>query len=301
VYGTRPAPVDGAGESRGGHRAGVGPAIVAEHVLHAADSSRVDPAALVIRDLGRMSYAEALLLQREVHQRVVASRAGGAGSRSPGELLLLEHDPPVITISRRPDARRHLVASEAQLRAAGVQVAETDRGGDITYHGPGQLVAYPILDLNLLNLRINSYMRMLEQIVIDVLARFGIQSYRDPGATGVWTDLNSAQLEAAGLQSRGVDDQPSGRSAAPLESSTAKICAMGVRVSRWVSMHGLALNVSTNLDHFHLIVPCGLAGRSVTSMRAILGEACPSLAMLKAELASAFTRGIQGAAKVNPS
>ncbi|MHC4128846.1 MAG: lipoyl(octanoyl) transferase LipB [Planctomycetota bacterium] len=210
---------------------------------------------LVVRDLGRVPYAEALALQRDLQREVLEGR------RSPETrsmyLLLVEHDPAVITVTRRRGARQHLVATEQELRAAGVEVAETDRGGDITYHGPGQLVAYPILDLNVLRLRLHSYMRFLEQVVIDTLAPFGLQGRRDPGATGVWTDAG-------------------------------KICALGVRVSRWVSMHGLALNVTTNLDHFELIVPCGLAGRVVTSLGAQLGDGCPGLDEVKRVFVEVF-------------
>ena len=182
-----------------------------------------------------MPYDEAYAVQRARQQEVIAARDDGGG---PMHLLLVEH-PAVITISRRRGARDHLVATESMLAAAGVSVAETDRGGDITYHGPGQLVVYPILDLNVLGVRLHGYMRFLEQIVIDTLATFGVTGHRDDDATGVW-----------------VGDPPHDR----------KICAMGVRVSRWVSMHGLALNVAPNLAHFQLIVPCGLVGRGVTSL-----------------------------------
>ena len=210
---------------------------------------------LIVRDLGRMPYAQTLDLQRDLQRRVIEER------RSPETrsmyLLLVEHDPAVITMSRKRSARHNLVATDEELRAAGVGVAETDRGGDITYHGPGQLVAYAILDLNVLKLRLHGYMRFLEQVVIDTLDRYGIRGRRDPGATGVWVDA-------------------------------AKICAMGVRVSRWVSMHGLALNVATNLDHFELIVPCGLAGRTVTSMGRQLADACPGLEEVKSLFVEVF-------------
>jgi len=205
------------------------------------DLERTPSLVLDFEDLGRMPYAAAYARQRDLQSEVIAAR----GSDGRMVVLLVEHDPPVITVSRRRDARVHLVASPAQLAAAGVEVAETDRGGDITYHGPGQLVVYPILDLNALGLRLHGYMRFLESIVIEVLTGFGVSGHRDPAATGVW-------VGGEGL------GQPGGE--------TRKICAMGVRVSRWVSMHGLALNVSTNLDHFGLIVPCGLAGRPVTSL-----------------------------------
>src|SRR4051812_8966487 len=124
---------------------------------------------LRVRDLGRMAYGPAFDLQKEIQQQVIAVRANDSLFM---ELLLVEHDPPVITVSRRPGARQHLIANDAQLKRAGVDVAETDRGGDITYHGPGQLVVYPILDLNVLGLRLVSYLRFLEDVVINTLARF---------------------------------------------------------------------------------------------------------------------------------
>ncbi len=205
---------------------------------------------LVVRDLGRMPYLEALALQRGLQRRVVEARGAPGGGPRTMYLLLVEHDPPVITISRRRDARRHMVATDRQLAEAGVEVAQTDRGGDITYHGPGQLVVYPIFDLNALGLRVQGYMRFLEAIVIESLAQWGIEGRRDKAATGVWVN-------------------------------GSKICAMGVRLSRWVSMHGLALNVTTKLAHFDLIVPCGLTGRTVTSMQQELGGTCPTLPQVK--------------------
>lgn len=219
-------------------------------------------------DLGRMAYEPALKLQREVQVQVIAARDSAEPVM---EILLVEHDPPVITISRRPGARQHLIATDTQLQKAGVEIAQTDRGGDITYHGPGQLVVYPILDLNVLNLRMISYLRFLEQIVIDTLQEFGIQGLRDDAATGVWV-----KPKAQGLPSLGP----------------AKICALGVRVSRWVTMHGLALNVTTNLDHFNLIVPCGLAGRAVTSMHRELGLDCPGIQTVKDVLTSKFRHAV---------
>ena len=232
---------------------------------------------LDVVDLGRMPYAEAFARQKQAQQEVIAARQaeervdGGDRPSLAGRfrLLLVEHAPPVITVSRRKTARSHLIASPEQLAAAGVQVAETDRGGDITYHGPGQLVAYPILDLNALGLRLHGYMRFLEQAVIDTLATWSLAGRRDDHATGVWIDL-------------------------PGQASDAKICAMGVRVSRWVTMHGLALNVRTNLEHFNLIVPCGLAGRPVTSMAELLGsEGCPSMDAVKEELVAQLHGAIE--------
>jgi lipoate-protein ligase B len=221
--------------------------------------------AIEVRDLGRMPYAEALALQRRLQQEVIATRGGGADPAQVGRLLFVEHDPPVVTVSRRASARRHVIATAEELARAGVELAETDRGGDVTYHGPGQLVVYPILDLNALGLGLHGYMRALEDVVIAVLAAFGVAGARDPGATGVWVD-------------------------------GAKICAMGVRVSRWVSMHGLALNVRTNLAHFDLIVPCGLAGRRVTSLERELRDGCPAMDDVKRAMEDAFrawTRGLE--------
>lgn len=227
---------------------------------------------LAFRWLGRIGYPQAYREQVACVDAALAARtsapAGPAGQPAPlGTVLLLEHDP-VITVSRRPGAAANLLASPAMLAEAGVAVEETDRGGDITYHGPGQLVAYPIVDLNACGLRLHDYMRTLEEAVIATLGRFGIAGRRDPGATGVWVDR--------------AGDQP------------AKICAMGVRVRQWVSMHGLALNVSPNLAHFGLIVPCGLVGRPVTSMAQLLGPATPAIGQvaeaLSEELALRLTR-----------
>ncbi len=197
---------------------------------------------------GRTRYRDAVELQRTHLEAVLGSRE--SSSPELGRIILTEHDP-VITVTRRPDAQNHVLFPEAVLATRGIEVCETDRGGDVTYHGPGQLVCYPIIDLNRAGLRIHEYMRALEDAVIGALARFGIESRRDPEATGVWVPRGS-----------GPD---------------AKICAMGVRVRRWVSMHGLAINVDPDMSHFGLIVPCGLAGRPVTSMKEIAGEACPSM------------------------
>ena len=234
----------------------------------------------ILRDLGRVPYDEAFALQRQLQAEVISWRDDADPNARPiGHLLLLEHDPPVITISRRKGARQHLVATDDMLRRAGVTVAETDRGGDITYHGPGQLVGYPILDLNRLGLRLHSYMRFLEDVIIDTLATFGIVGMRDAEATGVWVKPRHQGIEAMRHQDRMADEA----------HAAAKICAMGVRVSRWVSMHGFALNVTTNLDHFNLIVPCGLIGRGVTSVERELGEDCPSMETVKGTMAESFT------------
>ena len=218
---------------------------------------------LQVKDLGRMSYACALELQRAAHAEVLAARA----NRGQMQLLLVEHDPQVITVSRRPDAAKNVLVSPQRLAQLGVECVETDRGGDVTWHGPGQLVAYPILDLERMGLRIHGYMRLLEETVIEVLADMGVAAHRDAKATGVWVRAK---------------DQP----------GDLKICAMGVRVSRWVCMHGLALNVNPDLDAFNLIVPCGLTERGVTSMRECLGEKCPSIEHVKAKLAQKLSQAV---------
>ena len=195
-----------------------------------------------------MGYEAAFARQREVHEAV---RAG----RRPDTVLLVEHEP-VITVSRRRNAERNVMATADMLARAGVQICRTDRGGDVTYHGPGQIVAYPIIRLNDRGLNLRQYVWLLEQAIIDTVAAFGIEAGRDDCAVGVW-------VRAAG----GPADGP---------RMSAKVAAIGVRASRWVTMHGLALNVRTNLEHFRLIVPCGLVGRPVTSMAQLLGDRCPS-------------------------
>ncbi len=190
-----------------------------------------------VRDFATMPYRQAWALQQEAHAQVLA---GGEE-----QLILVEH-PPVITHGRRPGVAANVLASSRQLAERNVEVVESDRGGDVTFHGPGQLVAYPIVRLKDHGLSVGCYVHRLEEIVIDALAKFGISGQRDPAAIGVW-----------------VND--------------SKICAIGVRVSRGVSMHGLALNVRTDLSYFDLIVPCGLTGRGVTSLEKLLGANAPKM------------------------
>lgn len=203
---------------------------------------------LLVTDLGRMAYAAAFDLQQQIHADVL-------DGRRPPTVLLLEHDP-VITVSRRDSAAANLLASPAQLQAAGVELCQTDRGGDITYHGPGQLVVYPIIPLERYRLNVRQYVHLLEGVIIETLAAFGVEAQRDACAVGVWVQ-------------------------------EAKIAAIGVRVRRWVTLHGLALNVTTDLSHFKLINPCGLS-RPVTSLERLLGPACPSMPQVKARLQHAL-------------
>jgi lipoyl(octanoyl) transferase len=201
-----------------------------------------------VEDLGTMGYRDAWALQERVHAEVVA----GAGER----VLLVEH-PPVITFGRRPGVERNVVAPQALLDARGVETVPSDRGGDVTFHGPGQLVAYPIIRLIDHRLSVGGYVNALERAVIDALARFDVPARKDDCAVGVW-----------------AEDPPG---SGPL----AKVCAIGVRVRRGVTLHGLALNVTTDLSYFDLIVPCGLVGRPVTSLGKLLGDRTPSMAAVK--------------------
>ena len=189
-----------------------------------------------VRRLGRIAYDTALTLQADlVEQR----RRGDAGDL----LLLLEH-PPVITLGvKTRGSQMNIVASTETLAREGVSVFETGRGGDITYHGPGQLVGYPIMDLRPDRCDVHRYVRDIEEALILGLAEFGIEGNRLEGRTGVWVG-------------------PAGRE--------EKIAAIGVRISRWITSHGFALNVATNLKHFQLIVPCGIADRGVTSITRVL-------------------------------
>lgn len=183
---------------------------------------------LEVRELGLVPYGQAWDLQRDLERRRKAGEI-------PDQLLLLEH-PHVLTLGRNGKLDNLLVSRE-QLARLGIEFFEIDRGGDITYHGPGQIVGYPIIDLREWKRDVVAYVRGIEEVIIRALARFGIESWREPGATGVWT-------------------------------SAGKICAIGVHISRWVTTHGFALNWTTDLKYYQYIVPCGLP-RPVTSMEAL--------------------------------
>jgi lipoyl(octanoyl) transferase len=186
---------------------------------------------LEVRRLGVVAYEEALAMQR----RLVEERRAG---HVPDLLLLLQH-PPVITLGVKGDGgRANIVASHARLAELGIAVHETGRGGDVTYHGPGQIVGYPIVDLRPDRCDVHRYVRDLEEVMIRVCADYGVTAGRIKGLTGTWV---------------GAD----------------KIGAIGVRLSRWITSHGFAFNVSTDLDHFTLIVPCGITDRGVTSLERV--------------------------------
>lgn len=185
------------------------------------------------RRLGFVPYGEALHLQKTL---VEERRAGCV----PDLLLLLQH-PPVITLGVRRDSRSHVIASDGQLAMHGIELHEAGRGGDVTYHGPGQIVGYPILDLRPDRCDVHRYVRDLEEVMIRVCGDYGVTAHRVDGLTGAWV-------------------------------GTTKIGAIGVRISRWITSHGFAFNVNTRLEDFQLIVPCGIADRGVTSLRQLLGK-----------------------------
>ncbi|MFM8533194.1 MAG: lipoyl(octanoyl) transferase LipB [Acidimicrobiia bacterium] len=192
--------------------------------------------AMAVKRLGLVSYADGLELQRGL----VEDRKAG---RIPDTLLLLQH-PHVLTVGVKKDGRSHILATPERLSSLGVDVFETGRGGDVTYHGPGQLVGYPIFDLNPDRRDVHNYVRDIEEVMIRVCAEYGIEAGRSRGFSGAW-----------------VGD--------------AKIGAIGVRISRWVTSHGFAFNVTTDVNFFNLIVPCGIADRGVTSLQTLLGQAPP--------------------------
>jgi lipoyl(octanoyl) transferase len=218
-----------------------------------ADSPAARP--LVVRRLGRVPYARGL----EIQESLVAERQAG---RVPDHLLLLEHDP-VFTLGRNARQENVLFPAEA-LRERGFDVFETGRGGDVTYHGPGQVVGYPVLELSPDRRDVHRYVRDLEEVMIRTCADYGIEAGRVEGLTGTWVGRD-------------------------------KIGAIGVRIARWVTSHGFAFNVATDLSAFDLIVPCGIRGRGVTSLERFLGRPVPIDAVvdrLTRHFAAVFERGV---------
>jgi lipoyl(octanoyl) transferase len=202
---------------------------------------------LEVRRLGVVGYEEALALQRHLVEERRAERV-------PDLLLLLQH-PPVITLGVKGDGgRANIVATSERLAALGIAVHETGRGGDVTYHGPGQIVGYPIVDLRPDRCDVHRYVRDIEEVMIRVCADYDVNAGRIKGLTGAWVGAE-------------------------------KIGAIGVRISRWITSHGFAFNVSTDLDHFRLIVPCGISDRGVTSLEHASGRRMPL-----AEVEDAFVR-----------
>ncbi|WP_299398282.1 lipoyl(octanoyl) transferase LipB [uncultured Gelidibacter sp.] len=219
-----------------------------------------------IQDLGHKDYKETWEYQEELFQSILATkiknRREEAALETPNYLLFVEH-PHVYTLGKSGDFS-NLLLSEEQLTQKGATFYKINRGGDITYHGPGQVVGYPILDLENFFTDIHKYMRFLEEMVILTLAEYGLKTERSPGETGVWLDVGT----------------PFAR----------KICALGVRASRWVTMHGFALNVNADLGYFDNIIPCGIRGKAVTTLNVELGVDKVDEAEIKAKLLKHFLK-----------
>ena len=206
---------------------------------------------VLLQELGLIEYGKAWDYQEELFKAIVQTkidnRRNNTSTPTENHLLFVRH-PHVYTLGKSGDPE-HLLIDEQKLASIGAQFFKINRGGDITYHGPGQIVGYPILDLENFFTDIHKYLRLLEEMIILTLADYGIQSERSSGETGVWLDVGT----------------PFAR----------KICAMGVRASRWVTMHGFALNVNTDLSYFDFIIPCGIQGKKVTSIAKELGHDVP--------------------------
>lgn len=201
--------------------------------------------------MGKISYQVAWTLQEEllknsVNQKIVNRSLGETQQVLPGNYLLFCEHNPVYTLGKSGKAE-HLLLTEAELEKAGIEFFPNNRGGDITYHGPGQITGYPIFDLEQFTTDINLYLRNIEEAVILTLAEYGIQAGRYPGLTGVWLDPDN-------------------------DSKARKICAIGIRCSRWVTMHGFAFNINTELNYFKQIIPCGIEDKGVSSLQTELGR-----------------------------
>ncbi len=209
---------------------------------------------VVFQDLGLMDYQQAWKYQESLFSEIVNQKMLNrnveqqAQTPTKSYLLLCEH-PPVYTLGKSGD-EKNLLLGEVELKQKNIDYYPINRGGDITFHGPGQLVGYPILDLDNFFTDIHKYLRLLEEAIIRTLQEYGLKGERYPGYTGVWLD-------------------------ALIPNKARKICAMGVRCSRWVTMHGFALNVNTDLSYFNNIIPCGINDKSVTSMEKEIGKIVP--------------------------
>ena len=217
-----------------------------------------------LQDLGLRDYKDCWDLQEGLFKDVInlkiKNRKEATKTATPNHFLFVEH-PHVFTLGKSGDLN-NLLVDEAHLKAKGAQFYRINRGGDITYHGPGQIVGYPILDLDNFFTDIHKYLRFLEEMVIRTLAEYGLKGERSPGETGVWLDVGT----------------PFAR----------KICALGVRASRWVTMHGFALNINTDLGYFDLMIPCGIKDKAVTSLNVELGQNEVPLGEVKQKLLKHF-------------
>jgi len=217
-----------------------------------------------LQDLGLKDYKQTWDYQETLFKSIVdtkiKNRREDAGLETKNYFLFVEH-PHVYTLGKSGDMS-NLLVDEAQLKAKNASFYKVNRGGDITYHGPGQIVGYPILDLDNFFTDIHKYLRFLEEMIILTLAEYGLKAERSPGETGVWLDVGT----------------PFAR----------KICAMGVRASRWVTMHGFALNVNADLGYFDLMIPCGIRGKAVSSLNVELGKKSIDEAEVKEKLLKHF-------------
>jgi len=217
-----------------------------------------------VQDLGLKDYKETWDFQEELFQNIVQAkvqnRCENINKPTPNHFLFVSH-PHVYTLGKSGDLS-NLLLKEQQLQDKGASFYKINRGGDITYHGPGQIVGYPILDLDNFFTDIHKYLRLLEEVIILTLSDYGLKATRSKGETGVWLDV----------------DTPFAR----------KICAMGVRASRWVTMHGFALNVNTDLGYFDHIIPCGISGKAVTALNVELGQKQIDEAEVKQKLLKYF-------------
>ena len=224
---------------------------------------------LVVKDLGTKDYKECWDYQEQLFQEIVAQKANNRTLNTPlptnNYFLFVEH-PHVYTLGKSGHIE-NLLINEQALQDKGATFYKINRGGDITYHGPGQIVGYPILDLDNFFTDIHKYLRSLEEVIILTLADYGLKGERSEGETGVWIDVGT----------------PFAR----------KICAMGVRASRWVTMHGFALNVNTDLGYFDNIIPCGIRGKAVTSLNVELAKATIPLAEVKERILLHFAEIFQ--------
>ncbi len=220
---------------------------------------------IILKDLGHIDYKEAWDFQEKLFKQTIdlkiKNRKDNSEIETPNHFLFVEH-PHVYTLGKSGDIT-NLLANKEQLASKGATFYKINRGGDITYHGPGQIVGYPILDLDNFFTDIHKYLRFLEEMVILTLAEYGLKGERSDGETGVWLDVGT----------------PFAR----------KICAMGVRASRWVTMHGFALNVNTDLGYFDLMIPCGIKGKAVTTLSIELGKQSVSMDEVKEKLLKHFS------------
>ena len=203
---------------------------------------------VIVRNLGSVDFEESFKIQKQIQNEIIDiklnNRKNNLNLSTPNYLLFMEHNH-VYTLGNSGDDK-NLLFNEKELDKKGIKFIKTNRGGDITYHGPGQLVCYPIFDLENFYTDIHRYLRDLEEIIVGTLDHFGIVAFGNPNETGVWLDIGS--------------------------KNERKICAMGIKVSRWVTMHGLALNVNTDLSYFEGIIPCGINNKGVTSINNELSQ-----------------------------